>query len=204
MNPPVTNAKQPGRHVSLGAGWAETPDDFGSYQRIGDRAVPTRIDVHFESVDGQPSLELRLEVVDGIPQCREMRLVSARDGREVKALDLDAIKLREWVEEIYALFALQVVDEEAGVVKAVLSTSDDAHVGAVQAFQRARKGKSARKITPTFLAGIAKVYRNNLSKNPTQAVQREYGVEYRTAAGYVQRARAAGLLKQTSGGRKGA
>ena len=92
--------------VSLGAGWAETPDGLDKYLRVGDRMVPAHLDVHFESDGVQPSLELHLEVVDGIPQCRELRILSAPAGREIKTLDLAAVTLREWVEE--ALRALRL------------------------------------------------------------------------------------------------
>jgi hypothetical protein len=190
--------------VSLGAGWAETSDGFDGYLRVGDRMVPAHVDVHFESDGVQPSLDLHLVVVNGVPTCRELRILSTPGGREVKALDLAAVTLREWVEEVYALFALEVVDSQAGFVRAAMATSDADHVDAVRAFQRARKGKGARKITRAFLEGVAEVYRKNLSGNPTEAVGREYGVARRTAAGYVEKARdpEMGILPPTTRGKR--
>jgi hypothetical protein len=203
--PPRTDAKSPvGLRVSFDAGWAETSDAFGEYLQVGDRLVPPHVDVHFEGDGVQPSLDLRLEVVDGVTQCRELRITSAPGGREVKALDLAAVRLREWVEELYALFAWEVVDRQAGFVRATMSASDAAHVDAVRAFQRARKGKGARKITRAFLEEVAKVYRDNLGGKPTEAVGRQYVVAPRTAAGYVEQARAAGILPPTTRGKKGA
>src|SRR4051812_17007592 len=73
--------------VPLTSGWAEAYCEPPLAVIGDDRRVPRRVDVHFESVDGQPSLDLLLEVVDGIPQCREVRVKSTPDGREVKPLD---------------------------------------------------------------------------------------------------------------------
>ena len=85
-----------------------------------------------------------------------------------------------------------------------MATSDADHVDAVRAFQRARKGRSARKITPAFLERVAETYRTNLNGNPTEAVARTEGVAHRTAGGYVEKARDAGILPPTTRGKKGA
>ena len=89
-----------------------------------------RVDVHFEGVDGQPALELRLEVVNGLPQCRELRIASVDGGREVEPLDLRAIRLPEWTRRSSSpLFALDVVDERDGNITMAPPTSDVEHLG---------------------------------------------------------------------------
>jgi hypothetical protein len=67
----------------------------------------------------------------------------------------------------------------------------------------APRSSSSAAVTPALLAEVARVYRENLDGNPTEAVAKYTGREHRTAALYVQRARKAGLLGPTSPGRKG-
>jgi hypothetical protein len=75
--------------------------------RVGNRLVPNRIVVTTSGVDGQPSLRLKLEVIGGIPECRFLSLTSDEAGRAVRQLDLDRIKLNEWVADTFAAFAFE-------------------------------------------------------------------------------------------------
>jgi len=185
--------------VNLEWGWAEA-DAGAARVRIGDRLVPRVVAAHFTGADGQPALDLVLEVVNGVPQCRELRLTAIAGRREIKRLDLDAIHLTEWVEDLFALFASRIVSEEGGVTTSVMRLDD--HVGAADQMRQARRGKSARKLTPDFLAGVADVYRAHLGGAPTQAVASAFGVQGRMASKYVQLARSAGLLPLTTPGKK--
>lgn len=180
-------------------GWAESSDQ---QVQVGDRLVPASIDVDFSGAGGQPALRMRLEVVDGVPSCRSVELVSVPGGRAVKELDFRAIRLAEWVDDIYAMFSARVTGPGTAVYQV---PGGDQHFDSVRAFQAARKGKSARKLTSDFLAGVAEVYRENITGNPTQAVAATYGVAQRTAADYVKRCRdpEVGLLAPTTKGKKG-
>jgi hypothetical protein len=174
-----------------------TPDDV----RIGDRLVPTAINVDCPGDGHQPALHLRLEVVDGVPQCRELRIVSVPGGREVRPVDLGAV--REWVEELFAAFAARVVEDDADGVAAVVEVPfGPSHDGAVSLLHDARKGQGARRITPALLAEVVEVYRAHVDERPTAAVAAAFGVAHRTAALYVQRAREAGLLPPTTRGKR--
>ena len=73
---------------------------------------------------------------------------------------------------------------------------------AAEAIRSARSSKGARRITPTFLARVAEIYRANLDHAPTLAVQKAFVVSPRMASEYVQRARRAGLLPPTTPGKK--
>jgi hypothetical protein len=184
--------------IALECGYAVA--DLVPLVQVGDQQVPKAIDAHFAGVDGQPSLDLRIEVVDGYPQCRRLVIASVEGGREVKQLDIDAVKVNAWVQVLPAAFALQITASDEHGLSAEGPSS---LVAAAEAFRRARKGKAARKLTPKFLAGVADVYRKNLTGNPTQAVARAYGIQPRTASLYVARARAEHLLAPAIPGKKG-
>ncbi len=200
----MTKALAYRERLDLDGGWAEAkpygPD--GGRVRIGDRIVPRVISVHFMGADGQPALDMRLEVIDGVPQCRELRITSSEGGRGLKPLDLRAVRLVEWIEDIYAMFAMRVLDEREGVVTAVMEVSDRAHDDAISEFKRARRGKGARKITPAFLASVAEIYKEHQSGAPTAAVASAFGVRHRMASEYAKRAEAAGYLPATSPGKR--
>ena len=170
--------------------------------RIGNRVVPNRIHVEFPGADFQPSLQLDLEVIDGVPQCRSLTIASVDNGRAVRPLDLTAVKLDAWVADAFAAFAL----ESNGVTmerKQGGPAGSKQDIDAASEFQRARRGKGARKITPALLQRAADIYRENYKKGGAQAVADAMGVNLRTAQGYLTDARKAGYLSQTKRGQKG-
>lgn len=174
-----------------------SPDDPHDSVRLGDRLVPRRGTIEVRSADGQPSVTLVLEVFDDRPQCREVRITSASEGREVRQRDLDAVRLADLVEAAFALSARHAdrPDEHLAVRLADLD-------GAIEAIRRSRKGVGARKITPTFLREVAAVYKRNADDKPTQAVATAFGLSHSTAAEYVRRARAHRFLPPTTPGKR--
>lgn len=167
---------------------------------VGDRAVPAMIDMVFPGVDGQPKLTARFEVVDGYPQCRDLHISSHDDGRGIRPLDIEAIRVNDWTDTVFAAFANDITDRSDGRFIASGPTTD--MLGTLGDFGRARQGKGARKITPAFLQKVADVYRENFDGNPTQAVADTFGVAHRTASLYLTKARAAKLLPATTTGKK--
>ncbi|GHE28629.1 hypothetical protein GCM10017673_33890 [Streptosporangium violaceochromogenes] len=186
--------------VTFEFGYAETVANAPPV-RVGDRLLPRRIDVVLPGAGGQPRFTARLEVVSGIPQCREIAISSVDNGREVKQLDLRGVSIAEMVEEVFALFSTRVIFEEGDHITAVKEAGGKAHVEAVRMIATTRKGKGARKITPAFLEEVAGVYRDNAAKNPTQAVQRAFDVSPRMAGNYIRKARDLGLLPEVTDGR---
>jgi hypothetical protein len=69
--------------------------------------------------------------------------------------------------------------------------------------ERVRAGPRRRELSPGFLRVVAKRYRERLAAgvSPVQALAREEGVSRRTAANWVEKARAAGYLEPASRGR---
>ncbi|GGO83450.1 hypothetical protein [Nonomuraea cavernae] len=182
-------------------GYAERQPDT-PLVRVGDRLLPQRIDVVLPGDGSQPRFTARLEVVGGIPQCREIAIASVEGGREVKQLDLRGIGIAEMVEEVFALFATRVIFEGEGHITAVKEIGEKAHVETLRMIADARKGKGARKITPEFLAEVARVYKDNAGKSPTVAVQRSFNVSPRMAGNYIRRARDLGMLPEVTDGRR--
>ncbi len=86
-------------------GWLRAPMTGGHV--VGDRYVPSPIEVDFPGADGQPSLYMLIEVIDGVPRCTEVTFKSAEGGREIRDKDLRAISkgegLDSWIETFVAL-----------------------------------------------------------------------------------------------------
>lgn len=172
--------------------------------RVGNRLVPNRIVVTTAGVDGQPSLQLKLEVVDGIPECRYLSLTSDENGRAVRQLDLDKIKLNEWVADVFAAFAF----ERQGVVFERLEGGPAGHkqdVAAANDFQRARRGKGARIVNEQVIKEAVEIYRRHFNDHPKRAIAEAFGVSERTASDWLTAARSAKfgyLLPPTKPGQK--
>ncbi|HEY9524406.1 MAG TPA: hypothetical protein VIR33_14295 [Thermopolyspora sp.] len=183
-------------------GYADADMALENCVRIADRMLPRRIVVTLPGAGGQPRLKARLELVDGIPQCREITIASVDGGREVKQLDLRGIGIADMVEGVYGAFARRIVSDENGVLTVAEEAGDGALIAAMNAVADARKGKGARKINAELLTEVAEVYKQHIDANPTQAVERWFGVKRSMAAEYVRRARQEDLLPPTTPGKK--
>lgn len=183
-------------------GYVDYPGDRKDYVRIGDRLLPPWADVVMPGGGGQPQLTMRLEVVNHVPQCRAVHITSHEDGREVKPADLKAVHVTEIMEEIFGALSVRIVSEDGERITVAEEWGEHAQGDAVQAIAAARRGRHVRKITPAFLEEVATIYRDNVSSNPTQAVQRAFDVSRRMAAEYVSRARGEGFLPPTTPGKK--
>ncbi len=188
------------RRIQFDQGWADATEGPKQMVRIGDRLVPKRVDAHFPGVGGQPSIHFAIEVIDGLPQCRDVRITSVEGGREVRTLDFKAVRLGDWVEDVLAAFAGKIESEEKGVI--TVGYTGETQAGAVSAMHDSRKGRGARRITPEFLTEVAEVYRAHFDDRPLKAVARAYGVQDRQASNYVERCRDEGLLPKTTKGKK--
>ena len=168
---------------------------------VGDRLVPRAIDVNFESIDGQPALRMRIEVRDGVPVCADLAITAADGGREVRSVDLRAVRLEDWVEDIVSAVAMKIEGIAAdGTITATYSNSRESEQAALRVIQEARR--STRRNVEKLLPEVAKVYRSRFNDRPVEAVQAAFGVSYRTAGRYVQQCRDTGLLPPTTPGKK--
>jgi hypothetical protein len=158
--------------------------------RVGDRLLPRRWELHWEH-DGpdaaEPCLHAVFEVIDGVPQCREVRVASVEGGREVIGSDTRDLRIEDWIEASAASVGKPIIEQRDGIQVAVMTADPaafDETLRQVRGVRRARK----RAMTPDFLREVASVYRAN-PKAPTKAVAEHFGVAHRTAALYVQAAR---------------
>lgn len=191
-----------GKHVNLSTGvtrldlWtghAEWRND--SYVVVGDRYLPSRIDVTFPggSDSPQPALEFTIEVVREVPMVTRVELKTREGGRGVQPGDLDAIRrrLNDWTEDIVAGSMMEVVLNEGGKLHVVDRVNADRdNIKATRAMQASAR----RKITPEFLSRVVEVHRQHRDEGGVEAVAAAFGTSYRSAARWVQKARQEGLL----------
>lgn len=168
--------------------------------QVGDRRrVPREIFVQIRGSKNEPDLAMKIEVREGLPQWVEVVLRARPDGPEVRDKDLAAIRLSDWLDQIVAECSLKYSGAGPGGWEGWSKPVNDRD--AVADIRRARSGRP-RTITSERLQKVAEVYRQHFDKRPTEAVMRSFGVSHRTAARYVQQARAAGHLPETDPGRK--
>lgn len=182
-------------------GWIEY--DAAAMRQVGDRLLPAEVIATFPSDATSPALRLRLAIVDGVPQCRDIHIEAKPEGREVRTSDLRSVPLEQWIGDLFAVAASRIVSTSGGVVTAVDEADPRRLTQARRVVERARAA-SRRSVTDDLLREVADVYRANVDGRPTEAVQRAFGVAHRTAAKYVQLARAKQLLPPTTPGRRNA
>jgi hypothetical protein len=174
-----------------------TAPDPNDIVQLGDRWVPRVLLAEVSSLPlgVKPTLRLRLEVVGDRPQCREVCYSSAQDGREIRQGDIDTLRIADWIEYLFAFASHRDVSELALDRLAAIPES-------MKVVAAARRGNGPRKVDRAFLEQVAGVYGRNLHDRPTQAVSDAFGIAHSTAAEYVRRARAAGLLPPTTPGKR--
>jgi hypothetical protein len=172
--------------------------------RAGNRLVPNRVVITTSGIDGQPKLRLELEAIDGIPECRQLSISSVASGRAVRQVDLDSIKLNEWVADSFAAFAFERRD--SGFIRiegGPAGSAQDIH--AANDFQRARRGKGARIVNQQVIEEAVEIYKRNIRHGAIQAIADAFGVSTRTASSWITRARTdefGNLLPPTKPGQK--
>lgn len=181
----------------VGSGYIRSP--LKGAVVVGDRFVPPVIEVDFPGVDGEPSLDMLIEVVDGVPRCTEITIKRTEGGREVRDKDLRAISKAEgldtWVETFVALCSGQIVENDDPDMTTALFSSGEDHVTAgIKTIRDARKG-SRRRLTDERKQRVADVY-NAHESGGIDAVETAFAVSRATAVRYIKAAREAGLIEK--------
>lgn len=189
----TTNVSTGVTRLDLVFGHAEWRED--SYVVVGDRYLPSRIDVTFPggSDSPQPALSFTIEIVKEIPTVTRLELKTREGGGGVRPSHLDDIRrrLNDWTEAIVAASMMEVVSNTDGTL--VVVDRADSRRENIKATRVMQSG-ARRKITPNLLGRVAEVYRDHEDDSPVDAVSLAFDTSYRSAARWVQKARQEGLL----------
>jgi len=180
----------------------------GSNVVLEDHYLPRTVEI---SVNGRinngpdPETYARVEVSnDGIPRLTELRFTSDDpDGPGIRQADLREVQVAALVEDLVAMYTIRIDRDPGGEARAAVTSLDD-KPALLRFVGRMRSGRTARDITPELLTRVANVYRANIDRHPTKAVEHHFQVSQRMAAEYVSRARKRGLLPPTKRGKKNA
>jgi hypothetical protein len=163
-------------------------------QVVGDRLLPEDYEVDGVPTDDdpRPAYHLTFKVIDGVPQCREVRVTSTDHGREVRRSDLQfAIEdYLEWATLSLAQPVASTAREDGRLVMTLDPRGLDAFRSMVR---RARRTTHRRGPSDEQLREAAGVYRA-ADHAPTQAVADRFEIAHRTASLWIKRAREKGML----------
>lgn len=165
---------------------------------VGDRRVPKQMKALFSGAEGQPSLILFIEVINGVPRLTSLHIDRVDGGRELRQKDLRALAdLDSWVEAIVARCCTRILEErDEGDRVTVVSVMDGSMRDSMRVISAARRG-SRRALTGDVLRRIADTY-NAADHYGLEDVQQVFEVSRSTAARYIRAAREAGLIEGKS------
>jgi hypothetical protein len=194
--------------MPLGTSWIVVGDRRFTMRTSGwvtleDHQVPHGIELTYEG-DGEPTIFLSITVDENGPKLVELRFTSTDpDARGIRQSDLRDLQITLFLEDVVASVTYRMERDSEGRVAAYAPLPGSAfHTDAMRFIGRVRAGRTARDITPQLLERVATVYRENIDRYPTKAVQHHFQVSQRMAAEYVSRARKRGLLPPTKKGKK--
>lgn len=174
------------------------------YVVLADHWIPCVLEIVTEG-DGEPETYARVEVSESGPKLVELRFSSVDpDARGVRQADLRDVQVSALLEDFVAGFTFRVEGSGENAEIHIPFRETPEFTDALRFVGRMRAGRTTRDITPQLLERVAKVYRENIDKYPTKAVQHHFQVSQRMAAEYVSRARKRGLLPPTKRGKKNA
>lgn len=172
---------------------------------VEDHWIPRVIETGtLDGVAADPQWYARVEVTEAGPRLVEMRFYCTDpDSQGIRQTDLRETEVRAMVEDLVAMWTFRIErDAEGRPVHARSAIDAGAFTEHLRFVGRMRAGRTSRDITPQLLERVAKVYRDNIDRYPTKAVQHHFQVSQRMAAEYVSRARKRGLLPPTKRGKK--
>lgn len=179
------------------------------YVVLEDHWIPATIELSANGSandSSDPEIYARIEVSAAGSRLRELRFISTDpDSQGIRQTDLRDVQVGALVGDLVAGFTFKIERNASGeLVVDVPHVESEAYRNALRFVERARGGRTSRDITPDLLERVAKVYRDNIERYPTKAVQHHFQVSQRMAAEYVSRARKRGLLPPTKRGKKNA
>jgi len=193
-----------------GAQWIDFSDPFPGrlrasedYVVLEDHWIPKVLELAGGAA-GELEVYARVEVSASGSRLVELRLTNSDpDAQGIRQADLRDVQVSALTEALVAGFTFRVDRDETGTVTVDPPHPDTrAYTDALRFVGRLRSGRTSRNITPLLLERVARIYRDNIAGNPTQAVEHHFQVSQRMAAEYVSRARKRGLLPLTKKGKK--
>ena len=169
-----------------GRAWYE---DMAPPVQVRDRLVPETIFVDLDGDGEQPSLQMKIEVRQGVPVCTELRLTARPGGRDIQRADLRAVRIDSWVEQVVAVCSHEQPEPGGVITKSAPTPADHDNARAAR-----RSGSGRPKVPPERLHEAAELYRRHADDQPLLIVADVLGVSARTAARYVEKCRSDGLL----------
>lgn len=183
------------RVVGQPAGVTVDYDDDVEQVQFGDRMIPQRMMLRFPAGKGNPQLRMVIEVRDGAPLCVALAIESTKTGREVRSLDLKAVRLEDFVEIAVGLVAWRPDQDDPDALVAGGFGLDDQ---AIRNVRTARSG-ARRRMTDELLSQVVSTYQTAeaAGRAPGRAVEDAFGVSERTALRYIRECRDRGLLEHS-------
>jgi hypothetical protein len=145
-----------------------------------------------EHPPGNPYL-LTHVVEDARPEVIGIYISAKPNGRGITTADLRSFALDELTTDVFTVVGVPHIPPFR------TAAEDYRHI---ERTVREARSKSRGRVTRAELEEVARVYREHVDSAPTRAVQLSGGYSERTAARRVQQARAAGLLPQTTPGKR--
>jgi hypothetical protein len=169
-----------------------TPGDL-RFVPVADREIPQRYQLVWTPDDDEPGPAVRIvfEVIDGVPQTREVHYEATAHGREIRRHHLD-FPVEDYLEEATVMvgqFAEMGYGFENGQSFVVDMASDPFR----REIQRVRAAQRRRGPTDAQLREAADVYAKT-DHAPVVAVGERFGIERRTASKWIKLAREKGFL----------
>lgn len=182
--------------ITLEQGWVRFPM-FDEGHIIGDRLVPSPIEIDFPGGGGQPALFMRIEVLDNVPRLTEYKLTRIENGREIRAKDLEIVKVDDWIETFVAMASSVITKNEDGVLEAEFRAGPEHISQGAKAIGDARKN-SRRPVKTSDFEEAAKIYNAQDTKG-IEAVMAALNVSRSTAVRRIRKAKELGLIEDDDG-----
>jgi hypothetical protein len=141
---------------------------------------------------GDPYLRVH-RVKDVRPEIIGIQISAKPNGRGITTADLRSLALDEFTTDVFTVVGTPRVPPFR------TPEEDYRHIGRTV---REARSRSRGRVTRAELEEVARVYRKFAGSTPTRAVQLAGNYSERTAARRVEQARAAGLLPQTTPGKR--
>jgi hypothetical protein len=171
--------------------------------RLGDALVSKKVEWGHNGDNGHPDVVMRFEVRDGRPECVGIVITAKPDGRGIQTSDLEDLRIDPRAQQAFRHHAFPITDDQVNVQRlaADMAPTDPDYATVDKSVHEARHGQR-KPVARAELETVARVYRTHVAGNPTRAVQEWFQYSPRTAARRIRQARDAGLLPDTTKGKK--